>query len=221
MTSCLSSVISLYARRDAQMGSLADSGRRAAGRHDHAGHLWRAGFVPPNSASRFPPTPKSSGEATDCAWSAPGRLNLSHRFGNGDPTEFTFTAGARRVRVLTVSTSQAERTWFVEAGGQTYVVCGPAYVGESRVSAEEPAPDDRASLVRSAVTLPERRQRRAEPGSAGSGGGSSRPTDPGLWPVGPPARFGVSGAAAGHPRSLTLSAWEVKDASQPASPDLR
>jgi beta-galactosidase len=41
-----------------------------------------------------------------------------------------FAVGKEKVRVLAVTEAMADHTWFVEAGGNQYVVGGPAYVGE-------------------------------------------------------------------------------------------
>ena len=44
--------------------------------------------------------------------------------------EYTFTAGAHTFRVLAVSSDLADRTYFADAGGQTYIIGGFPYVGE-------------------------------------------------------------------------------------------
>ena len=46
--------------------------------------------------------------------------------------EYHFMAGAHKFRVLAVSSDLADRTYFVDAGGQTYIIGGFAYVGEAQ-----------------------------------------------------------------------------------------
>jgi beta-galactosidase len=49
-------------------------------------------------------------------------------------TDFSFQTGSQRVRILAVSDTLADDTWFVDVGTQNYVVCGPQYVGEATVT---------------------------------------------------------------------------------------
>ncbi len=44
--------------------------------------------------------------------------------------EYTFKAGMHKFRVLAVSSDLADRTYFADAGGQTYIIGGFPYVGE-------------------------------------------------------------------------------------------
>ena len=50
------------------------------------------------------------------------------------PANFSFQAGSQRVRILVVSDTLADDTWFVDAGTQNYVVCGPQYVSGAVVT---------------------------------------------------------------------------------------
>ena len=59
-----------------------------------------------------------------------GEFDLKVRFGDGKPGEATFEIGAERLRVVAASTQEADHTWFVDAGGTTYVIAGPEYVGD-------------------------------------------------------------------------------------------
>ena len=46
------------------------------------------------------------------------------------PAEYTFKAGNMTVRILAVSRALADRTWFLEKGGRSYIASGPAYIGD-------------------------------------------------------------------------------------------
>ena len=46
------------------------------------------------------------------------------------PAEYIFTAGGKKVRILAVNTTLANRTWFVDEGGKQYVIMGPSFAGE-------------------------------------------------------------------------------------------
>ncbi len=48
----------------------------------------------------------------------------------GQPSQSLHRLGPWKIRLLAVTQEMADRTWFVEAGGKTYVVCGPEYVGD-------------------------------------------------------------------------------------------
>lgn len=59
------------------------------------------------------------------------QLLLRTSFSNDTPAVYSFKAGDRRVRILAMSDSLADRTWFVDAGAQSFIVCGPHYVGDA------------------------------------------------------------------------------------------
>jgi beta-galactosidase len=44
--------------------------------------------------------------------------------------EYAFVAGKERIRILSMSDDLADRTWLVDAGGHSYVITGPHYVGQ-------------------------------------------------------------------------------------------
>ena len=61
-------------------------------------------------------------------------LTLQATFPASGVANFSFQTGSRRVRILAVSDTLADDTWFVTAGKQNYVVCGPQYVGSAVVT---------------------------------------------------------------------------------------
>jgi beta-galactosidase len=61
-------------------------------------------------------------------------LTLQTTYPASGAANFSFQTGSRRVRILAVNDALADDTWFVEAGKQNYVVCGPQYVGDSSVT---------------------------------------------------------------------------------------
>jgi len=64
-----------------------------------------------------------------------GRVQLDAAIpGEGRPTEYGFAASGYRVRVLAMSRAWADRSWMLEEAGQSYIVCGPRYAGEMKVS---------------------------------------------------------------------------------------
>ncbi|HEX5398293.1 MAG TPA: beta galactosidase jelly roll domain-containing protein, partial [Verrucomicrobiae bacterium] len=61
-------------------------------------------------------------------------LTLQTTFPTSGAANFSFQTASKRVRILAVSDTLADDTWFVDAGGQNYVVCGPQYVGDAAVT---------------------------------------------------------------------------------------
>ena len=61
-------------------------------------------------------------------------LTLQTTYPAGGASDFSFQAGSQRVRILAVSDTLADDTWFVDVGTQNYVVCGPQYVGDAAVT---------------------------------------------------------------------------------------
>ena len=127
---------------------------------------------------------------------APGSLNLSVQFPAGEPIEATFKVGVKRVRVLAVSDMLADRTWFVDTNGQTNIICGPGYVGESRVN---------AGRMRLTTERPWQDK-------------TNLPTLV-YGPTGPPTRFESKSPPSERTYTLALTPWQVSEAVQPASPD--
>jgi Alpha-N-acetylglucosaminidase (NAGLU) tim-barrel domain/Alpha-N-acetylglucosaminidase (NAGLU) C-terminal domain/Glycosyl hydrolases family 35/Alpha-N-acetylglucosaminidase (NAGLU) N-terminal domain len=64
-----------------------------------------------------------------------GRVSLEAVFPSafGMPMQYSFRVGIDTVRILVMSRVMADRTWLPECGGRTYIVCGPAYLGEMKV----------------------------------------------------------------------------------------
>ena len=79
-----------------------------------------------------------------------GEFDLKVRFGEGKPGEATFEIGAERLRVLAVSTQEADHTWFVDVGGATYVIAGPEYVGDVNGAATTVSVEDYKKYAASA-----------------------------------------------------------------------
>ncbi len=61
-------------------------------------------------------------------------LTLQTTYPANGAADFSFQTGSRRVRILAMSDTLADDTWFVDAGKQNYVVCGPQYVGNATVT---------------------------------------------------------------------------------------
>ena len=111
-------------------------------------------------------------------------------------TESLVTAGGpETVRVLAVPSDQADRVWFVDVAGQTQIVCGPSFVGDAdmvggrlRLAAEKPWQE------------------------------ATAPVTTVYGPAGPALQLAAPLSPLAHPASPALSAWQARDASQPASP---
>ncbi len=111
-------------------------------------------------------------------------------------TESLVTAGGpETVRVLAVPSDQSDHVWFVDAGGQTQIVCGPSFVGDADLGGG-----------RLRLTTERPWQETASPPIQVYG------------PLEPPQRLAALPAPLAHPVSPALSTWQVRDASQPASP---
>jgi beta-galactosidase len=61
-------------------------------------------------------------------------LTLRTTYPASGASNFSFQTGSQRVRILAVSDTLADDTWFVDVNTQTYVVCGPQYVGNGMVT---------------------------------------------------------------------------------------
>lgn len=140
----------------------------------------------------------SSGALT---FSGPARKTqrFEIQFRPGNPSESAFTIGRKRVRILALTDTLADRTWFAQAGTQTQIVCGPAYVGDVSVSGTQ-------------ITA-ERPWR---------GQNQRQSTDPRVTalvygPSGPPRRLLGPAILPAHPRSLPLGVWRAKSAAAPAA----
>ncbi len=124
------------------------------------------------------------------------RLVLRDIFSAGQPRVYAFSAGKSEIRIVSVSDTLADHTWFVDTGGSTYVVCGPDYVGEAALTHEG------LSLV-------------AEQPWALPAGADRAPSTSAAWAYGPTGAVRLSATQARppvHPSQLTLGTWEVKSA---------
>ena len=61
-------------------------------------------------------------------------LTLRTTYPASGASNFSFQTGLQRVRILAVSDTLADDTWFVDADAQNYVVCGPQYVGNATLT---------------------------------------------------------------------------------------
>lgn len=61
-------------------------------------------------------------------------LVLQTTYPSNGVSDFSFQTGSRKVRILVESDALADDTWFVNAGGENYVICGPQYVGDATVT---------------------------------------------------------------------------------------
>lgn len=134
---------------------------------------------------------------------ADGSIAFSEVFSSEFPQLSSFRAGTQRIRVLALSSAYADQTYFPEAGGQTWIVCGADYVGEASLNQgslsltlEQPWPDSSQ-----------------QPATASVWGESDRALKypnrgfilrPRVRPE--------------HHESLPLSTWQVRDASAPSQP---
>ena len=114
------------------------SASRILGTTSAGNNLTLVAYGPPGSAAAFDfSTQESPQIQTDesAFQRTSGGLHLSFSFPEEGPAEYTFTVGAKHVRVLAVSQRRADATWFVDLGQNTYVISGPSYVGDAYVQA--------------------------------------------------------------------------------------
>jgi beta-galactosidase len=110
-------------------------------------------------------------------------------------SNFSFQTGSRRVRVLAVSDSLADDTWFVDVGAQNYVICGPQYVGAAMVT---------NSYLRLSTEKP-----------------WQNPANNAVTAYGPndaPMSLSAITTPASHPGAATLSAWQTMSGISQAAP---
>ena len=122
-------------------------------------------------------------------------LTLQTTYPSTGASDFSFQAGARRVRVLAVSDTLADDTWFVDVGAQNYVVCGPQYVGAAtvtngylQVTTEKPWQNPANNSVIS------------------------------FGPADVPTSLSAITTPASHPGAATLSAWQTMSGISQAAP---
>ena len=122
-------------------------------------------------------------------------LTLQTIFPASGVSNFSFRAGSRRVRILAVSDTLADDTWFVSAGKQNYVVCGPQFVGDAvvtnrhlQITTEKPwqNPADNPVIA--------------------------------FGPADAPLSLSAVATLASHPGTATLAAWQTMSGTGEAAP---
>lgn len=146
---------------------------------------------------------------------ADGTLVLRTEFDGFRTPMYSFGAGAQRVRVLVLSSADADQTYFPEVGGQTWIVCGAPYVSGASLQ-----------QGRLSITIERPMQRRVRNAAFRlRNTGALLPLmsgvrGPVVWGAGEkelylslvPLRF------RDESESLLLSTWQGRDASAPAQP---
>ncbi|BDI32717.1 beta-galactosidase [Capsulimonas corticalis] len=87
-----------------------------------------------------------TGPAGSWATDADGKKTLKILFSEGAPAEFRLSSGGNHVRILAMSIDQALKTWSVTAGAGSYLMTGPAYVGDVSATARGLALDTQSPL---------------------------------------------------------------------------
>jgi len=122
-------------------------------------------------------------------------ITLQTTYPSTGASDYSFQTGSQKVRILVVSDTLADDTWFVDVGIQNYVVVGPQYVGNAtvtngylQVAAETP--------YQNAVTNP----------IALYGPGDT------------PMTMSAVTSPGSHPTSAALTSWQTMTASAQAAP---
>lgn len=194
-----SEIVPLLSKAQLTEGVAIDwSASRILGTASARNSLTLVAYGPPGSAATFDFSTEGSPQiqtGESAIQRTPGGLHLSFSFPEEHPAEYTFTVGARRVRVLAVSQRRADATWFVDLGENTYVISGPSYVGDARMQAgrlqftsERPWQSQDAPMDVIAYG----------PGDA-------------------PLQFSTNVQQPAHITSLQTATWQTASASQPAS----
>ncbi|HEX8463451.1 MAG TPA: beta-galactosidase [Abditibacterium sp.] len=77
----------------------------------------------------------AAAQSSSAAWQADGaNTTLQVAFTDGAPQEHLLSVGPQRLRVLAMSKEMADKTYFVESKGASYVVCGTGYVSDFAVN---------------------------------------------------------------------------------------
>lgn len=111
------------------------------------------------------------------------------------PIAYSFGAGAQRVRIILVNSQLASKAWFAAAGGQTHIIIGADYAGDII------SKNNKLSLITEHPWV-------------------DKSTSP-VWvfkPVGNVIKLNPKPYPVKHLTKLKLGRWQVKGASQPASP---
>jgi beta-galactosidase len=122
-------------------------------------------------------------------------LTLQTTFPSSNATDFSFQTGSQRVRILVVSDTLADDTWFVDADKQNYVVCGPQYVGDATV---------KNGYLQITTEIPWQNA-------------ASNPVIA-YGPSDMPMSLSAITTSGSHPSAATLSAWQTMSGTDQASP---
>jgi beta-galactosidase len=122
-------------------------------------------------------------------------LTLQTSYPASGASDFSFQTGSQRVRILAVSDTLADDTWFVDVGTQTYVVCGPQYVGDATVT---------NSYLQLTTEIPW--QNAANNPVTAYGPGDT------------PMSLSAITTPGAHPGAATLSAWQTLSGTNQAAP---
>jgi beta-galactosidase len=120
---------------------------------------------------------------------------LNSTFVDGNPVINSFSTANSVVRIVSVSDNLADRTWFVDIAGDTYVISGPSYIGD-------------ASINNGLLTL--QTEQPWSPGNAGVADWTG-PT----FAYGPGAAYAfaqVTSFSQNHALQLVLSPWKARTA---------
>lgn len=128
-----------------------------------------------------------------------GTVVFQSRYPATTPQTAEFKVGPKTVRVLALSSDLADRTWIVAAGGKTWIVCGPDYVGDV-------AMQDGRLVVQAEQRIAQKAGQQK----------SFRLYGPG--PAQSLAQTARSLKATGQPRVPTLAAWQMAPGDAEAQP---
>ena len=123
------------------------------------------------------------------------KLTLQTTYPASGAADFSFQTSSRRVRILAVSDTLADDTWFVDAGNQNYVVVGPQYVGDVTVT------NGHLQLIT------EKPWQNPENNPVIAFG-----------PADAPMSFSAMTTPESHPGAATLTAWQTMSGSSEAAP---
>lgn len=123
-------------------------------------------------------------------------LKLKWIFNTGKPEVYSFTDGNSVVRILALNMEFSDHTWFIDDQGQHKIIVGPQYVGDVLARHDPYQFETEQFWDRGDI-------------------------DKQVWVYGDNNTVKVlqnNFPATGHTAALTLSPWQVKDASRPAQP---
>jgi beta-galactosidase len=125
----------------------------------------------------------------------PGLITFNANVLADRPTEHSFIAGGKRIRIIVTTDKLASRSWVTDVGKQTHLVIGPDY------AADITAKNGKYSLVAERPWI----------------GGTTSPT----WifkPSGAVVKINPKPSPAQHPQQLKLGEWQAQNATAQAEP---